>query len=475
MKRLPAMFGLGALTAAVLALGAFAAVALATDGNDNDPAKVRICHASSSTTNPYTSNPVSKNSIVNLDGQVDPDGHGAHTGLVFPAADWGDIIPPFAAGSKLNAKGEVVDQWGAFGGLNWTDAGQAIYGNCEPVTPPPLPPRGTLVVNKVVVNDDGGTKIESDFSFTVNGRGPFGFESDGSNSYAVDPGSYAVAEVAAEGYTSSGGGTVSIAAGETKTVTITNDDVKKEEGGNGMLIVIKVVINDDGGTAEADDFSFRVNGRGPVAFESDGSNSFPVPAGYVATVVEVAAQGYTTTYSESNGGTVEKGGTLTITVTNDDVKGEEPPPPPSEVKGDASVSCILPDGFYRVSGTVDGQAADEVAPATIPGNFAGSTEVTSTRGDTSFRGIVTTDGKCGNAPTPPAVTPPAVVSPPPVVAPPAVKTPTTVPTAPFTPPKASTKPAAPVKVKKATTTPTKPTVKVAGAVASNPPTLAYTP
>jgi hypothetical protein len=55
-------------------------------------------------------------------------------------------------------------------------------------------------------------------------------------------------------------------------------------------------------------------------------------------------------------------------------------------------------------------------------------------------------------------------------------TPTTVPAAPLTPPKAPTKPAV-KKVEKTTPAakPTKSTVKVAGAVAENPPKLAYTP
>lgn len=342
--------------------------------------------------------------------------------------------------------------------------------------PSPAVTKGKLVITKVVINDGGGTKTASDFSFTVNRRGPFGFESDGSNSYAVDPGSYAVAEVAAEGYTSSGGDTVSIAAGETKTVTITNDDVKEGEDGKGTLIVKKVVVNDNGGTAEADDFSFRINGRGPVAFESDGTNSFQVPAGYVATVVEVAAEGYTTTYSERNGGTVEEDDILTITVTNDDVKGEEPPPPPHEVTGGAAVSCILPDGYYSVSGTVDRQTADNVSPATIPGNAKGAREVVVTRGDASVKTTVSTNGDCGNASTPPVVTPPAVVTTPPVQT-----VPTTPTTAPFTPPAttpavrkpAVKKPAAKTPAAKAAPAP--PKKAVAGAFAKELPKLAYTP
>src|SRR5450759_3563311 len=48
---------------------------------------VNICHATSSTSNPYESLTASKITIET--------GHLSHTGGVFPAAGWGDVIPPF--------------------------------------------------------------------------------------------------------------------------------------------------------------------------------------------------------------------------------------------------------------------------------------------------------------------------------------------------------------------------------------------
>ena len=39
----------------------------------------------------------------------------------------------------------------------------------------------TLIVKKVVVNDNGGTKVASDFSFQVNGGAAQAFEADGQN------------------------------------------------------------------------------------------------------------------------------------------------------------------------------------------------------------------------------------------------------------------------------------------------------
>jgi hypothetical protein len=62
------------------------------------------------------------------------------------------------------------------------------------------------------------------------------------------------------------------------------------------------------------------------------------------------------------------------------------------VVGAASVIC---DGMiYRLSGTIDGQAADGVTPATLPGATKGTINVTVTRGDTSFRTTVTVNGDC---------------------------------------------------------------------------------
>ena len=48
----------------------------------------------------------------------------------------------------------------------------------------------------------------------------------------------------------------SIAIGETKTCTVTNNDIAPK------LIVIKHVINDNGGTAVAGDFTINVDDQG---------------------------------------------------------------------------------------------------------------------------------------------------------------------------------------------------------------------
>ena len=89
----------------------------------------------------------------------------------------------------------------------------------------------------------------------------------------------------------------------------------------------------------------------------------------------------------------------------------------STVTGAASVFCDSGAKLYRITGTVDGQAADKVTPATLPGNTKGVTEVVVTRGDTSVRTTVVTLGDCDTTVPPvPAATPPT--APPAVVAPP---------------------------------------------------------
>ena len=59
----------------------------------------------------------------------------------------------------------------------------------------------TLIVKKVVVNDDGGTVTADDFSFQVNGGSAIAFEADGQNDLTVGAGTYNVVEPAVAGYT----------------------------------------------------------------------------------------------------------------------------------------------------------------------------------------------------------------------------------------------------------------------------------
>ena len=87
--------------------------------------KVRICHATSAETNPYISIAPAIANNGDLAG-----GHLNHTGPVYPADNWGDIIPPY---EYTDSSGKLQ----TFPGYNWNDSGQAIYQNgCEPPAPP---------------------------------------------------------------------------------------------------------------------------------------------------------------------------------------------------------------------------------------------------------------------------------------------------------------------------------------------------
>jgi uncharacterized repeat protein (TIGR01451 family) len=190
----------------------------------------------------------------------------------------------------------------------------------------------TLIVKKLVVNDNGGTKHATDFSFDVNGGSAIGFTQDGSdplkglNSLTVSAGTYNVVEDSTPiaGYTTtySGCSNIALGLGQTATCTITNNDQA------GTLIVKKLVINDNGGTKHATDFAFKVNGGSATSFTQDGSdplkglNSLTVNAG-TYNVVEDATPiaGYDTTYDNCSGVVVANGATATCTITNNDQAG----------------------------------------------------------------------------------------------------------------------------------------------------------
>jgi len=171
-----------------------------------------------------------------------------------------------------------------------------------------------LIVKKVVVSDNGGTKIVSDFTFKVNGGDAQSFEGDGQNDLTVPAGTYDVTEPGVAGYATSYSNCseLVIPNGGTETCTITNDDIPAK------LIVRKIVVNDNGGTKVASDFSFQVNGGQAQSFEADGQNDLTVNAG-TYNVTEPGVGGYTTTYDGCANIKLAIAGTATCTVTNNDV------------------------------------------------------------------------------------------------------------------------------------------------------------
>src|SRR5207249_1834352 len=195
-----------------------------------------------------------------------------------------------------------------------------------------------LIVIKHVINDNGGTKKAADFTTTISGvttatpSAP-GVEAPGVTNELTTVGSYSVDEVAHVGYTRTLSADCSgtIALGQTRTCTITNDD----QGAH--LIVIKHVGIDNGGSAKSSDFTKTViNNFGLTAVPSDftmtindvtasGGNSFPgsgsgtdktLTTVGTYSVTESSLPGYTASSSVDCSGIIALGQTKTCTITN---------------------------------------------------------------------------------------------------------------------------------------------------------------
>src|SRR5207247_2475684 len=180
---------------------------------------------------------------------------------------------------------------------------------------------GTLIVKKVVVNGNGGTKKATDFSFQVNGGDliPFAKDGDdlhGKNTLTKDAGTYTITEDpnSGEDTTRVNCDNIVMANGADQTCTI-NNSAKA-----GPQIVKKVGVNGNGGTKKATDFSFKVNDGSPIAFLQDsddlhGKNTLTKDAG-TYTVTEPSVAGYDTARDNCDNIALDNGGTQTCTITN---------------------------------------------------------------------------------------------------------------------------------------------------------------
>lgn len=106
-----------------------------------------------------------------------------------------------------------------------------------------------LIVNKVVINDNGGTKVISDFPLFIDGASVISGVAS-----TTTIGLHTVSETADSGYTSviggncAANGTITLALGDVKTCTITNDDIAPPSDSGGsyyapvppLIDVIKV-------------------------------------------------------------------------------------------------------------------------------------------------------------------------------------------------------------------------------------------
>jgi hypothetical protein len=200
--------------------------------------------------------------------------------------------------------------------------GKIAYGESKTCTITNDDKPGTLTVIKHVINDNGGTKTAANFLIAVTGVSPSPASFNGSESgtpVTINAGSFSVTETEDTGYTASYSGcSDTIANGESKTCTITNDDKAA------TLIVIKHVTNDNGGTKTAANFPITVTGGSPSpanfnGAESPGTSVSISPGSF--SVAESPDSGYAVAYSADCSGTIVLGDTKTCTITNDDKPG----------------------------------------------------------------------------------------------------------------------------------------------------------
>lgn len=205
------------------------------------------------------------------------------------------------------------------------------------------PPSATLTLVKDVINNNGGTAVDTDFTleFTgpINGSGTEGQAAI--TGASVTPGNYTLTEsgavvadydltaITCNGTDADGlAGGLDLAAGENVTCTFTNDD--KATAGQTTLTLVKDVINDDGGTAVDTDFTLTFtgpsNGSGTEG-QPDITGPSVTPGNY--TLTETGPAGYDLTAITCNGADTDglaggldlaQGEQVTCTFTNDDRK-----------------------------------------------------------------------------------------------------------------------------------------------------------
>ena len=226
-------------------------------------------------------------------------------------------------------------------GMVTPTAGQHV--TCEVINDDIAP---TIIVHKIVVNDNGGEAVKEDFRLTVNSEAvaqdmPFDdilanepsvvSEEDSVPGYAptsVECTSDVADSANNKSVLDSGMIDVTPVPGENIDCTITNDDV--EPG----LTVIKAVTNNDGGNAVVSDFPLQVNATTVtsgtlVAFEAGVELGITETqsTGYVASNVTcVSSDPLSTNNIDANDPTgtlatvtLQSGEAVVCTVTNDDI------------------------------------------------------------------------------------------------------------------------------------------------------------
>ncbi|MEF3692130.1 MAG: hypothetical protein V3574_03705, partial [Candidatus Moraniibacteriota bacterium] len=177
---------------------------------------------------------------------------------------------------------------------------------------------GKLTVIKIVDNQYGGNLKSEDFTINVSGVNPSPASFAGSSAGTIvtlDAGAYNVTENLIDGYIPkySSDCTGTIALGENKTCTITNEDQAPQ------LTLVKRVVNDNGGTKEVADFPLFV---GDVEVTSTVATTLQSNIEYV--VSETSLPGYEASAwsgdcSPDGKITLKPGENKTCYITNDDI------------------------------------------------------------------------------------------------------------------------------------------------------------
>jgi predicted ribosomally synthesized peptide with SipW-like signal peptide len=146
----------------------------------------------------------------------------------------------------------------------------------------PTPPPTTITVTKVVTNDDGGTLVIANFPLFIDGS-----PVTSGLAVAVTAGAHIVSETGQTGYSSAitgdcaADGTINIAAGQSLSCTITNNDISPS-------ITLTKVIAGGGPVSDVAVFSLKIDGV-PV---SSGSTKLVTAGGAGHTISETVHPDY---------------------------------------------------------------------------------------------------------------------------------------------------------------------------------------